>query len=457
MGLNQCERDASTKKVMRFKPVNQVELAAFVGAIRPGFQSNLENFLSRRIHTYGIPAMDNLLMMNGATGNTEKSAYVMYDEHVLTLAQAAGIDPGDAVLLIKHIKKKHHDKVLHYKEEFITGFTKHLVNDEKDNESHAKETADAVWKVIEDSASYLFNASHAVAMSYDCLYGAMLKTIAPYEFYKTLLKLYTKKGQTDKISVTVSEMKRYKGIKLTVGKFGQDNRDWFIDKTEHTISQSLASIKGISQQTAEELYKVSIDYTDRSSFVDFLKYILFNTSKINKGHIETLIELGYFSVFGKTEKLLKIFKEFYEGSYKITKTLKSVDQRMVWLREFERKCWNKEVPIAHRLRSELKFTSMCWSTQPECTSGQLFILDVDVKYGVKLSTYNTATGKVTKDIRMKKNVYDKDRITSGDMIKVINWSEKPKTVYRNGMRFQTGEVEYYIDTFKKLSEDEIYG
>ena len=34
-GLNQCERDASTKKVMRYKPHNVEELTAFIAGIRP--------------------------------------------------------------------------------------------------------------------------------------------------------------------------------------------------------------------------------------------------------------------------------------------------------------------------------------------------------------------------------------------------------------------------------------
>ena len=34
-GLNQCEREASTKKCMQYKPKNIEELTAFVAGIRP--------------------------------------------------------------------------------------------------------------------------------------------------------------------------------------------------------------------------------------------------------------------------------------------------------------------------------------------------------------------------------------------------------------------------------------
>lgn len=103
LGLNQTEKAATTKKVMRFKPQNQVELAAFIAAIRPGAKSLVDDYVNRNPHTYGIPAMDKMLRLEGATGTTGESSWLFFDENVLHLAEAAGIDPGDAVLLIKSI------------------------------------------------------------------------------------------------------------------------------------------------------------------------------------------------------------------------------------------------------------------------------------------------------------------------------------------------------------------
>lgn len=71
-----------------------------------------------------------------------------------------------------------------------------------------------------------------------------------------MLKLYDEKGNKDKIALIIAEMKRYQGIRLTPGKFGQDNRDWLIDKDQHSISQSLSAIKYVSKQAAEDLYQV---------------------------------------------------------------------------------------------------------------------------------------------------------------------------------------------------------
>ena len=70
-----------------------------------------------------------------------------------------------------------------------------------------------------------------------------------------MLKLYDEKKNTDKIAKIISEMKRYKKISLTAGRFGQDNRDWFVDKENNTISQSLSSIRYMFSYTINGLRK----------------------------------------------------------------------------------------------------------------------------------------------------------------------------------------------------------
>lgn len=121
-----------------------------------GAKSLVNDFVSRTFHTYNIPAMDNLLRLDGATGETGKSAFLFYDEQVMTLAKAAGISPADANVLIKSIKKKKLDKVKHFETEFKPGFVKYLIESENVGEGLAKKTADDVWTVILNSASYLF-------------------------------------------------------------------------------------------------------------------------------------------------------------------------------------------------------------------------------------------------------------------------------------------------------------
>lgn len=166
MGLNQTEKEKTTERVMRFKPKNTVELAAFIAAIRPGAKSLVDGFVAREPHSYQIPAMDKLLRLDGATGVTGQSAFLFYDEQVMTLAKSAGIPPADANALIKAIKKKKLDKVAAYKDRFIPGFVHYLEEEQNVSGELAEKTAGDVWTVILNSASYLFQLEPLCSNAY---------------------------------------------------------------------------------------------------------------------------------------------------------------------------------------------------------------------------------------------------------------------------------------------------
>lgn len=250
-GLNQCEQAKATERIMRYKPRNVVELAAFVAAIRPGFKSMLETFISRTPFKYNIPALDDLLKSKEI-----KDSFLLYDEQVLSILISAAIKASDAYVCLKGIKKKKFDKVEAFKEEFRKGYATYLKETEHATEEEAQKIVDNIWGIIESSASYLFNASHSLCMACDSLYVAWLKAHYPYELYATMLQIFSEKKNKDKIANIISEMKRYKDIRIIPGKFGQDNRDWLIDKENHMISQNLASIRYMSPQVAEDLYRL---------------------------------------------------------------------------------------------------------------------------------------------------------------------------------------------------------
>lgn len=69
---------------------------------------------------------------------------------------AGGIPAAEAYATIKHIKKKHRDQVLAEKEKFLAGFSAYLQEKENADLSLATDVSERVWKIIEDSSSYLF-------------------------------------------------------------------------------------------------------------------------------------------------------------------------------------------------------------------------------------------------------------------------------------------------------------
>jgi len=414
-------------------------LTAFIAGIRPGFKSMLQTFISRTKFEYGIPSLDRLLKTDAIP-----DSFLLYDEQILQILKAAGIPGPEAYATTKAIKKKKIDKVLAAKDKFKTGFTKYLQETENATTEKASEVVEEVWTIIENAASYMFCAAHAFSMACDSLYCAWLKVNYPYELYITMLKLYDEKKNTDKISSIISEMKRYKGINLSAGRFGQDNRDWLVDKENHTISQSLSSIKHISKKAANDLYKAGQKEYD--SFTSVLRELQMNTS-VDTRQIRILIELNYFEKFGKTGKLMKVFEEFFEGDQKLTKTVKSFDARLKACKNFEECLPNIALPLQSQLSSELSNIGLCLTISESAPGNLYFVRSIDDRYGVKADMYSVQRG-TSGIIRFRKDGYAKRPFKEGDCIKLIQFNKSPRFTYKNGERTAIpGEYEIWAKEY----------
>ena len=110
-----------------------------------------KTFESREPFNYGVKQFDGLIQ-------TEEmpNSFLLYQEHIMTALNYAGIPMSECYTAIKNIAKKRAEKVLAYKDKFITGLTVAIIKDGK-TESAAKAVAEKLWQIIEDSASYSFN------------------------------------------------------------------------------------------------------------------------------------------------------------------------------------------------------------------------------------------------------------------------------------------------------------
>ena len=440
MGLNQVERAKSSERCHIYKPRNVTELAAFIAAIRPGFKSMLSTFINRQKFSYGIPSLDNLL----ATKEIPDS-FLMYDEQILKILKAAGIPGPKAYATTKAIKKKKTDKVLAAKEEFKEGFTKVLQEQEGASEDKAHEVVEKIWRIIEDAANYMFCCAHAFSMACDSLYAAWLKVHYSYELYVTMLKLYDQKKNTDKISAIIAEMKRYRNISLTAGRFGQDNRDWVVDKERETISQSLSSIRYMSKKAAQDLHVIG--QKEFNTFTDILRELQMN-SCLDTRQIAILIELNYFEQFGKAGKLKKVYNEFFEGKNKLTKTVKSYEARLEKCREYEASLPDEDLDVGQRLASEFSNVGLCLSIDKTKPNNLYFVQEIDAKYGVKCKLYSVQRG-TTGMVRVRKGDYAKHSFNEGDCIVLKTYNKSPRYTYKDGERKALpGEMDIWAETYE---------
>ena len=441
MGLNQCEKEKTTSRVMRYRPKSVVELTAFVAAVRPGFKSMLETYVSRNRFAYGIPSLDSLLQTREIP-----DSFLMFDEQILTILQSAGIPPSDAYVCVKAIKKKKADKVASFRQRFEEGFTKRLKEQEGADEKEAASIVDQIWTIINDAASYMFCAAHAYSMACDSLYVAFLKAHHPYELYTAMLKPYTEKGNKDKIASILTEMQRYADISLSMGRFGQDNRDWLADQTHQTISQALSSIKFISYKASEDLAAVGKRKFD--TFTDLLRCLQIETC-LDTRQIGVLIGVGYFADFGQAGKLKRICASFFEGKNRLTKTLvpKTVEKRLAILREEERQTPDERVPIEETLRMESEHLGLCLSRDEEADPGVFFVTEVDDRYGVKAKLYSVRRG-TSGTVRVRREAFAEQPFTPNGCIVIDQGRQRPRYSYRNGQRqIVEGETDYWITQY----------
>lgn len=455
MGINQCESDFAKNACMRYKPQNMQELTALVAALRPGFKTQLENFLERKPYTTGVNELDDLL--------EDSFHYIMYQENIMTYLGWLGIEQTETYAIIKKIsKKKFNEKELaELKEKLLKSWVEH---------TGKEDGFEKTWSIMEVFSKYAFNASHAYSYAYDSVYCAYLKAHYPYEFYSVLMQHLTEKGEKDKVTAYKAEMQRAFKIKVGEYKFRDDNRKFTTYKVRGYISPSMMSLKNFSNSTADILY--SLRDKEYDCFADLLRDLKENS--IADARITDLININYFAEFGNINYLEKYFKIFtlfygnksYKSQYKkdialsnsidfdilrancekeTQKTFIGIDSKAIIegiMSQFSRVETNNKEVIQRRFDA-LGYLDIV----DKKYSGYCFCMEVDAKYSPKLKLYALANGGTIK-VKIEKRIYSKNPIKKGDIIKVIGSYKKPK-VYKDGDKWvETAEKEWWVYDYK---------
>lgn len=447
IGINQCEKDGTRARVMKYKPRNISELSAFVAAIRPSGASYYKKFESREPFSYGVKAFDDLIQ-------TKEFPYsfLLYQEQIMRALNYAGIDMAECYTAIKNIAKKRAEKVLAYRDTFVKGFQAAIIRDEGKSPEYAATLAENLWKIIEDAAGYGFNASHSYCVALDALYGAWLKAHHPLAFYETYLTLMEEKGDKDKMNALKEEAESYFKIKFPPFRFGSDNRKIKADISNNAILNSISSIKGYSASVGTALYDCGKQEFD--SFVNVLKWL--DDRSIKRAKMQPLIVIDYFQKFGNINELLSIidFWDFLkQGQAKSVKKdkvtspiLKSlfdmncsstkkdgsdassykVEDAFSLLYSYEKYILShhiKEPTMKERIAYDMDVLGYAdVVTNKEEDRRRLLITDVvplssndGTLWSYRIGTKSLGSGKTAR-LTVKKDVFEKNKIVSGDII-----------------------------------------
>lgn len=421
MCINQAEQPKSTEKVMRYKPKNISELTQWIAGIRPSFQTMYKIFESRQHFDYGIKAFDEIIQDEYCS-----SSFILYQETLMKVLGFAGFPMTETYTIIKAISKKKAKVIASAKEKFIPNFSQAILNTkETDDIEIANQMAEKVWKVIENSASYGFNASHAFCMAIDSVTLAYLKAYYPLEFYKIALQRYTDKGNKNKVANLKKEMLRM-GIKVNPIRFGDDNRTFSINYDTNSINQTMSSIKDMQKIVPPILYELG-----KKKYKDF-NFILkdINKTEINKKSLDILVKLDYFKEYGDINYLLSQIEVYKETSnifnkLKDCKQLKKADCEYLFLTEEQvRKCCKTETP-------------------------KLFKdIDNEALYHIAVSKYKDIMDKISEKYPYKETTI-KDRIIYD--IKLLGYTDlTDSTADENLFIVEDIEVNNYGTTFLKI-------
>lgn len=168
-------------------------------------------------------------------------------------------------------------------------------------ESEAKE----FMQIIEDSANYQFNYSHAIAY---CMVGYLCgyyRHYYPLEFITS----YLNNAANDADIQMGTECARRLGITITMPKWGYSRSDYFFDKEKKIIAKGLSSIKYMSAQATDKLYSMSRSGKNRT-FTSILQDIV-KEGVLNTKQLDILIKIDFFSEFGNERSLLFIADAFF--------------------------------------------------------------------------------------------------------------------------------------------------
>ena len=462
--INQFDGDWATGLAKKYKMKNVSETSAFIASIRPGFASLLNTFIERKPYTTGVKELDNIL--------DDSYHFLLYQESLMKYFVWLGIDEKETYDIIKKISKKKfkEDELKELKDKLQRGWMKVVGR---------IDGFEKTWQVVQNSARYVFNASHSLSYAYDSLYGAYLKSHYPLEYYSVVFDFY--KDDTEKTSKLTKELE-YFNISLSNPKYGYSKGKCFYNKANNKIYKGVGSIKNLNVAIGNELYELS-KQKNYINFIDLMEDICTKTS-CNSRQCDILIKLNFFSEFGKSQKLLD-FRNYFNLLYNkqafkketIAKKIEDINiinmikknstSTYAKYTKFDyKKClndiWNylpnKDISIKEQIDTQIDMLGYIDYKNPNINKRYVYITDIKA-YDTNsyVNTYCLNNGKTCRFKISNKTI--RSELSKGDIIYLnacskrigsdfMGQDKKGKDIYKKNPDKQ----EWWIDSYSKIND-----
>lgn len=252
-GLYQISADCAYSVTMAIKPKNVAELSDVNSIARPGALSYLSSYVENK-SICPHPLFEPILKR---TRN-----HCLYQEQMMQMAVAVGFTLDEAEILRKIVGKKQVEKAKEWKQK---------IYDRVKQSGLESNIADILWKILEDSASYSFNASHSYATSYLTALTVYLKYKYPQAFMCACLN--ATKDMPDEVeqrSFIIQELSQL-GVTILPPDILKSGPIFQLEG--NAIRYALSGVKGISDISMKKLsvFRSTKQFTSKLEMFDAAK------------------------------------------------------------------------------------------------------------------------------------------------------------------------------------------
>lgn len=420
-GIFQFEGDYAFKMLKEFVPHKINDMSMVNAALRPSGASYRDRLLAHEVNKNPSEIIDELLKDN--------LGFLIYQEDTIAFLQnICGLSGGDADNVRRAIGRKQKDRLEAAMPQILEGYCKMSPKPREVAEQEAKE----FLQIIEDSSNYQFGFNHSTGYSMIGYLCAYMRYYYPEEF----IAAYLNNANNEDDIRYGTELAKVKGITIHPIKFRHSSANYTVDKANHCLYKGCSSVKFLNAEVSEKLYAMKDQHFD--SFIDLIKVFPGNSRQLN-----ILVELGYFSEFGRTQRLLRIIDLYnkYGSKKQLKKDKCDIPEEIIskyststaamykftdvdgMLKELIADIPDADIPLRMRLQSEQEYLGYC-SLTIQNNRNLAVILDSDFKYSPKVKLYMLSTGQQIA-AKIAKKTYTNNPFQNGDVLS-INTEQRPK-------------------------------
>ena len=291
------------KQTLKKMDISGIDDLSVANALfRPGSMAYIDNYCNRKKgiekFEYLHPDLENIL--------SSTYGIIVFQEQLIEIGRLAGMHNPD--LLRKATGKKNPKLLAQVKPEIEQKLKARGWTDEQFNK---------LWSDMLEFAKYSFNKAHSSAYAILAYITAKQKAYYPAEFYAGLCNSYIGHSEfvKNEADAIIADAKKHK-VSIEPFNFRDDHRRCWVKNSR--IVYAIPLIRDCNQSAADILYQFKD--TEQKYFWALCSDLM--NAGLEQSKIKILVKLGFFSEYGNSKELLRVFDIFEFFKFGTRKTIK---------------------------------------------------------------------------------------------------------------------------------------